>query len=316
MARRGTVDPGFGVTLFSTLTGKVAESIEKRRQAEQELKVVFAKALAEQRLKQAFPSAEEEAQRGVLSMANEAGRVPEPVGGYNSAERQLDLPNRVSEVAQQRKLEFLKYLLPNRGTSSLPVNVYTVADGKVTPAEGGQNLPPRSRVIVPPLTAEMFGSRERARQEARAETLPLREEEAARIARAKVQAAPGPERVQAETAIDSMLQSLDDMEQFLTEDPTRLLKVNIPFAEREFAAIMNQFDKEAAIAAGGKQLTTTELNLIRQTRPTIQDFRDPAAIRRKLTKLRQIGQTAQARLEGKPRPSAGQRVGRFLIEAE
>jgi hypothetical protein len=109
---------------------------------------------------------------------------------------------------------------------------------------------------------------------------------------------PTPERVQAQSAVDSMLQSLDTMEQMLAEDPSRLVRSNIPFMEREFKAVIDQFDKEAAIAAGGKQLTETELNLIRRTRPTIQDVNSPEAIKRKIAKLRQIGVNAKARLAG------------------
>ena len=112
------------------------------------------------------------------------------------------------------------------------------------------------------------------------------------------QPTPTAEKVQAQTAVDSMLESLDEMERMLLEDPTRLIRRNIPFMEREFAAVVDQFDKEAAIAAGGKQLTATELQLIRKTRPTIQDVNSPEAIARKIVKLREIGLSAKARLAG------------------
>lgn len=116
---------------------------------------------------------------------------------------------------------------------------------------------------------------------------------------AKVVSSPAvtPEKAQALSALDSMIASIDAMESALQVDPNHLIKSRIPFMDRDFRAITDQFDKEAAIAAGGKQLTQTELNLIRSTRPTVQDVKSPEAIQRKIAKLRAIAANAKSRLE-------------------
>lgn len=114
---------------------------------------------------------------------------------------------------------------------------------------------------------------------------------------------PTTERIQMGSALDSMANSIDAMEAKITKDPTALVKSKIPFVEREFKAILDAFDKESAIAAGGKQLTETELALIRNTRPTMQDMFDPKAISYKLNKLRQVVANAKGRLgSGAGRP--------------
>lgn len=116
---------------------------------------------------------------------------------------------------------------------------------------------------------------------------------------AKVVSTPQPtaEKVQMASNLDAMLGSLNDMETKL-KDPKILLRNLNPFAEREFKAILDTYDKTSAIAAGGKQLTQTELNLIRKTRPTLLDFSNPEAIKYKLNKQREIIQNARARLSG------------------
>lgn len=52
--RRRVLDTGFGTNLLSALTGSVTEQLQKKRQAEQELKAVFAKVLLEEELKNRF----------------------------------------------------------------------------------------------------------------------------------------------------------------------------------------------------------------------------------------------------------------------
>jgi len=279
---------------------------QERQRRQQELQHQVALAEAEQQMKQRYDP-EAILKHRLLNIASRIGAVPRPSGGFSPLERARGLPEQVEQAAAERGLAALQRLLPR--SAGVPIAPYVLdpSTGVVTPAtlEGGHAavLQPGSRVFSRPLTPEAFGAREQARQETRAETLPLRVQEAAQIARAKVEAAPGPERIQAASAIDSMLQSLDDMERMLTERPERLLTSQIPFLEREFAAVRDQFDKEAAIASGGKQLTATELNLIRRTRPTLQDLFSPGAIAIKINKLRQIGQNAKARFEGRMSPS-------------
>jgi len=106
------------------------------------------------------------------------------------------------------------------------------------------------------------------------------------------------EKVQMGSALDSMYKSLNDMETVLTKDPNILLRNMNPFSEREFKAILSNYDKTAAIAAGGKQLTATELNLIRETRPTWLDYNNPKAIAYKIQKQKEIIANAQSRLAG------------------
>lgn len=71
---------------------------------------------------------------------------------------------------------------------------------------------------------------------------------------------------------------LTDMETYINENPNVFIKGLNPLAEREFKAILSNYDKVAAIAAGGKQLTQTELKLIRDTRPTLLDTKNSKAI--------------------------------------
>ena len=108
--------------------------------------------------------------------------------------------------------------------------------------------------------------------------------------------APTTEKIQMGTYLNSMEESIDAMEEKL-KDPNIMLRGLLnPLGEREFKAILASFDKEAAIAAGGKQLTKTELDLIRSTRPTIWDIKSPDAIARKIKKLRVIVKDAKSRL--------------------
>jgi len=107
---------------------------------------------------------------------------------------------------------------------------------------------------------------------------------------------PTTEKIQMGTYLDSMEESIDAMEEKL-KDPNIMLRGLLnPLGERDFKAILASFDKEAAIAAGGKQLTKTELDLIRSTRPTIWDIKSPEAIARKIRKLRSIVTGAKSRL--------------------
>jgi len=105
------------------------------------------------------------------------------------------------------------------------------------------------------------------------------------------------EKITMGSNLDAMEGLLNDMEVKL-KDPKILLRNLNPFSEREFKAIVDTYDKTAAIAAGGKQLTDTELQLIKKTRPTLLDMNSPKAIEYKINKQREIIQNAKARLRG------------------
>lgn len=105
-----------------------------------------------------------------------------------------------------------------------------------------------------------------------------------------------PERIQMASNVEAMDNLLNDMEQYLKDNPDVFIKGLNPLAEREFKAITDNYDKVAAIAAGGKQLTRTELNLIRRTRPGLLDTRNIKAIEYKFKILRGIQQRAKERL--------------------
>ena len=105
--RRPEGRAGFGANLVSTLSGGVAEQIKKRQEQEDALKLVFAKALAEARIKQAFPSAEEQTQQQILGLTNRLQPTPTPTvpgfgSGYTEQERGLGLPAQVEEAARSR----------------------------------------------------------------------------------------------------------------------------------------------------------------------------------------------------------------------
>lgn len=122
---------------------------------------------------------------------------------------------------------------------------------------------------------------------------PLYAKKGARIVSSTV---PTAEKITMESGLETMDGLLNDLEAKLTNDPEVLIRGINPFAEREFKAIVDSFDKSAAIAAGGKQLTKTELDLIRKTRPGLLDANSPKAIKYKLDTLRKTIKKAKARL--------------------
>lgn len=256
------------------------------------------KLLFESQLKQANPDAKEQAYRKLFELSG----LPEPTvttSPLASPEQRNRLETlRTERMGERtRETDALLELVGGGQNEQKPLIVFDPNTGKYYNMNGEE------------VTSIPRGSPTR--------NLPLRPETVEPISAARARGTASgqretPERAQAATAIDSMLDSIDQMEQFLTEDPTRLAKSKLPFTEREFAAIIDQFDKEAAIAAGGKQLTQTELTLIRRTRPTVQDMFSPEAIQRKVSKLRQIGQAARARLQRVP----GQTSTSPEVEAE
>src|SRR3990167_4437644 len=70
--RRRILDTGLGANILSTLTGSVSEQIQKRREAQEALNLVFKKALAEAQAKEQFPSGEERLNRLIFGLAQEA----------------------------------------------------------------------------------------------------------------------------------------------------------------------------------------------------------------------------------------------------
>ena len=259
----------------------ISQTIDERRKRQADLE----DALAVLQLKQQM---DPEMQAKQLAMQTIQQQNPAPelrMSRTISPQNREMMQGRLQEAQQGQRSRVLeamqKYGLLPGGMAGGGVNVFAFDPntGTVAPAEGGQGLARGSRIMPTRTTPDVA----REMSQARAEGTALGQRET-------------PERAQAASAIDSMLASLDSMEQLITEDPSRLATSKIPFMEREFAAVMNQFDKEAAIAAGGKQLTTTELNLIRNTRPTMQDMFDPGAIQLKIDKLRSIGRNAQSRL--------------------
>lgn len=108
-----------------------------------------------------------------------------------------------------------------------------------------------------------------------------------------------PERAQTISALETMGSLLNDMQSMLKESPYRVMTGNILGVnafDRQANAIFRQYDKTAAIAAGGKQLTQTELGLIASNRPTVADAGDPQAMAYKMNNLRMILTKAHDRL--------------------
>ena len=108
-----------------------------------------------------------------------------------------------------------------------------------------------------------------------------------------------PERAQTISALETMDSLLTDMETILTENPARVASANmwgVNLFDRKANAIFRQYDKTAAIAAGGKQLTQTELGLIASNRPTVADIVSPEAMKYKMTNLRTILRKSHGRL--------------------
>jgi hypothetical protein len=108
-----------------------------------------------------------------------------------------------------------------------------------------------------------------------------------------------PERANTISALETMGTLLTDMQNMLSENPGRVVSGNVigvNLFDRKANAIFRQYDKTAAIAAGGKQLTQTELALIASNRPTVADVGDPAAMQYKMNNLMTILQKAHDRL--------------------
>lgn len=122
-------------------------------------------------------------------------------------------------------------------------------------------------------------------------------------------------RVQMASNLDVMEGLLTDMETYINENPNVFIKGLNPLAEREFKAILSNYDKVAAIAAGGKQLTQTELKLIRDTRPTLLDTKNSKAIAYKFGILKNTIGLAKERLnkatqyENKEQPQQNSQQG-------
>lgn len=158
--RRRVLDTGIGVNLLSKLTGGVAEQLAEKRKAEQELELVFQKALAEAKIKEAFPSAEEQTQRKLLGLAEEEGQPRFGAG-------QIGPPTSTQAFAdqtRQSKITTLLRILGKGPSAGMPTNVFFAdpyAD-TVTPAPGGANLPPGSRVIPRRTTPEEAEERSEA----------------------------------------------------------------------------------------------------------------------------------------------------------
>ena len=160
--RRQVLDTGF---LPNVITGTLSE-FQKRREQRYKLEQLFEAALASKRAEAMFPSAEEQAKQVVLERAMNAGRVPQPLGGYNPQER-------AEEAARGRELEFLKYILPRGQGYGNGVNVFAFnpATGEVEPAPGGTKLPTGSRIlptrVTPEEAEEVSGARTRGTTEAK-----------------------------------------------------------------------------------------------------------------------------------------------------
>lgn len=108
-----------------------------------------------------------------------------------------------------------------------------------------------------------------------------------------------PERANTISALETMDTLLTDMDTLLTEAPGRVVSGNVlglNLFDRKSNAIFRQYDKTAAIASGGKQLTQTELALIASNRPTVADVGDPAAMQYKMENLRKVLRSAHNRL--------------------
>lgn len=120
-----------------------------------------------------------------------------------------------------------------------------------------------------------------------------------------------PERVTMSSNLDVMDSLLTDMATFLEKDTMVMVKGLNPLAQREFKAIVDNYDKVAAIAAGGKQLTKTELDLIRNTRPTLLDTKNPEAIKRKFNIAKEVLGMARDRLnKSTPREKENENSGK------
>ena len=143
--RRRILDTGLGANILSTLTGSVSEQIQKRREAQEALKMVFQKVLAEEQAKNQFDP-ERLAKLRLLTLSEEesqpqfgAGQIGPPTAGQS-----------LTQTNRLRQMEILKGLV---GSSQ----------------------------ARPLLTPEDFYNRRQAQLQAGIDLVPEREEEKQRL---------------------------------------------------------------------------------------------------------------------------------------
>ena len=131
--RRQVLDTGY---LPGILTG-VAGGLQRKREQQEKLQQLFAAALASKQAEAAYPNAEEQAKQQILMRADEAGKVPQPMGGYNQGERQAGISGQVEEAAGHRALPWLQQITgSNRYGGSLSPVIFDPNTGKYTDTEG------------------------------------------------------------------------------------------------------------------------------------------------------------------------------------
>lgn len=208
---------------LEALTGR----FKQKQEQEDKLRQVFATALAEQQAKQLAPSAEEQAQREVLSMANEAGRVSLRPGTQPSGEGVFAEGNAASNrdrfldtqaTANQQKMELLLSVLKGRGLggSVSPVifdpNTRQYMDAMGNPVTRiSRGTPVRNA----PLSPENRAANAQAAAEGSAQGTPLSPTETASVQN-----------------FQELLKSADNIDAVLASDPGfkgQLFRTGLPF---------------------------------------------------------------------------------------
>lgn len=137
--------------------GQAQQQLQAKRDQEMKLRQIIATAMAQEQAKAAFPSPEDQAKSQVIQMANQAGQMPQPMGGYNPQEQAAGIPGQVTGAAQQRKLDILKYILPKMGGDtgiSMTVNAAGQAEPLRTPE--GKTVSAKNKVITTPTGQEQM----------------------------------------------------------------------------------------------------------------------------------------------------------------
>lgn len=298
------------------------DSADSEAKGVREIEQIKARAQAEAEAKSQFPSAEDNLKGRMLELAQEEGRIPlrraaapSNISPYESSDA-ADVRAALTG-AKKRELEILRGGLSKSADTGPTVPYYLTSEGIVRQAVDEQGNPVsiqgKNRIFQQPLSPEMVGRRTASKIEAETspEAVSSRANAAARIKEAEAAAAPGLDKTTSVISAESSLRSIGELRGALS-DPKVLLASGIPGVPggRDINRILKNLELEIVTARGGKALTPSERELIRNVFPDRIDAmdamirNDPTVIEDKLAELEVKANSLISRVPIRPDASA------------